>query len=125
MKATIVRKLLFLSVIILVSCQNPTVKKPEWFLAHDEMVAIMTDLQLADAYIADIKAKGTDVDTVTTKVHDSVFMIHSISRAVFDENLAWYSANIAELNKVYEDVLSNLEFIKMPTGQDTIPKLEK
>jgi hypothetical protein len=44
---------------------------------------------------------------------------------VFDENLAWYSANIAELNKVYEDVLSNLEFIKMPTGQDTIPKLEK
>lgn len=125
LQASFVRKLLMLVVVFLVACQQDTIKKPTPFLDQNQMVALLTDLQLADAYLSDLKAKGTDVKDLSTKVHDSVFRIHQVPREAFDANLAWYSANIKELNKVYEDVLENLEQIKTPNLKDSTKKVRK
>jgi hypothetical protein len=124
-QGSIARKLLLIVIVFLVACQQDAVKRPTPFLEHNEMVALMTDLQLADAYISDLKANGTDVKELTTKVHDSVFRIHNLPRLAFEENLAWYSANIKDLNKVYEDVLINLEQLKSPDLKDSTAKARK
>ncbi len=124
-QGSIARKLLLIVIVFLVACQQDAVKRPTPFLEHNEMVALMTDLQLADAYISDLKANGTDVKELTTKVHDSVFRIHKLPRLAFEENLAWYSANIKDLNKVYEDVLINLEQLKSPDLKDSTAKARK
>lgn len=124
-QASIARKLLLLVIVFLVACQHDAVKRPTPLLEHSQMVALMTDLQLADAYVSDLKANGTDVKELTTKVHDSVFRIHNVASEAFEENLEWYSANIKELNKVYEDVLNNLEQIKSPDQKDSTAKARK
>ncbi len=108
-----------LLLLVMLACNPSPVEKPVRFIHHDEMVAVITDIQLADAYITDLKAKGADAKDITTRMHDSVFMLHGIERKIFDENLIWYSANIEELDKVYTEIISNLEHLK---AQDSIAK---
>jgi hypothetical protein len=108
-----------LLLLVMLACNPTPVEKPVRFIPHNEMVAVMTDIQLADAYITDLKAKGADAKDITTRMHDSVFMLHGIERKIFDENLIWYSANIEELDKVYTEIISNLAHLK---AQDSIAK---
>lgn len=92
--------------LVLFSCSNNS--KPDYLLPKEKMVELMTDVQVAEAYI---KLKFTIVnDTIqnSDSIYAAILRKHGISKAVYDSNFAYYKRNPEKLQLIYEDVLIEL-----------------
>lgn len=87
----------------LISCS----KTPEHVINEDDMASLMADIHKAEALIED-ESKVTYNDTMKLTLRQSIFMKHNVTQAQFDTSLIWYSHHLDVYNKVYDDVLENL-----------------
>ncbi len=83
-------------------------KRPKNILSEDKMVAVMTDIQIAEAYDrvgnANDYLKGKDRELLGR----GVLMQHGVSVEEMDSTLAWYGRNMDEYPKLYKKIDAEL-----------------
>lgn len=83
-------------------------RRPEGVLSDKEMVELMTDMQLAEAY-ADVAGKGGDYSSMKARLSEGVLSAHGVTQAQLDSSLLWYGKNIDEYNELFKKVDKQLD----------------
>ena len=124
-------KLILIS-LVLSSCYHetrPELIRPEKLLSEDELVSVMTDLQLAEGVISHQRIKKANGrkeyrDTVYNVILDH----YELSLSDLNENFDYYNSDPQNMEMLYERVLSNLSKlqteVELAIKKDTISKAE-
>lgn len=79
-------------------------KRPKNILSEDKMVAVMADIQIAEAY----ERNGTSNDFLQGNNREllgrGVLMQHGVSIEEMDSTLAWYGRNMDEYSNLYKKI---------------------
>lgn len=101
--------ILFLSILLLLSCREQNFHTPENLISEDKMVEIITEFMIINA------AKGINKKILEDHIADPtsyVFNKFSIDSTQFDQSNAYYSRNIELYSSIYDRVYQNLELKK-------------
>lgn len=112
------RALPFLLIFFMVGCAGQGPRKPKNLPDKEALTLLLIDLQLADAWVSQKRTEGEDIKVLSEKMYDSVFLYHQISRKAFEESMAWYAANLPEMDALYDDIIHRLTVMQT---RDTIP----
>lgn len=95
-------------------------------IPKDEFADILVDIHLMDGitYQADLRSSLLQNDT-TIDYYDAVLKSHNYSRAQFDTSLVYYSKNIREFDKIYQEVLSTLNKMEAETEDELAEQKRK
>lgn len=92
--------LLAMAAMIVSGCSD----RPKDILPEDKMLDVMTDLQIAEAYIqsgdAPVEMQGANRD----KIGLAVLKRHGVTEEEMDSTLAWYGRNMDEYAKLYKKI---------------------
>lgn len=77
-----------LAVLIPAGCSD----RPKDVLSEGDMVDLLVDMELADAYV--MGRSGFSEDSMRRLLHESVLERHGVSNAQMDSSLRWYGANL-------------------------------
>jgi hypothetical protein len=104
--------ILFSLILILVSCYHenkPDVVKPDRFLTKDEMIDILTDIQLSEAIMTNhLQNHAQQEETYKDSLFQVVFDQYDITSRQLRENINYYNLKPKEMEDIYEEVLTNL-----------------
>lgn len=92
----------------LISCSNKKEKLPDGILKKEAMVAVMIDIQLADAAVNLSNYGQTNFPNDKEKLFQSIYLKHAINKKIFDASFAYYTAHPEEFEKIYDDVITGL-----------------
>jgi hypothetical protein len=98
--------LLVLFALFFASCKEE--KTPENILSKEQMVQIMKDLHLAEAFVNSNYSYSDSSKYVYKKMEDSLLKTHGTNQMVFDSSLAYYQRDMKALDKIYESVVDSL-----------------
>ena len=118
-----------LLVLALSSCyteNKPATEPPESLLSKELVIELITDLQLAEGIISNNR-----LDKTLTKrdfkdsIYQVIFEHYQITAEQMKENLDYYNNDPEQMEKMYEQVLTNLskyesEIIVKEVNQDTV-----
>lgn len=96
----------FIILIILVSCSDKPVQKPDNLLSKEEMENIIYDisiLQAADVFKPEILVKNN------IKIKNYIYKKYTIDSATFFQNYRYYAADIKVFKKIYKNVNNRIE----------------
>lgn len=83
-------------------------KVPDKILQPKDMVAIIADIQIAEAVLREQRQTGQYQDHYAVDLMNSVFEKHAVSREKFRESLSFYEKNLEIYEQIYEDVITLL-----------------
>lgn len=92
----------------LTSCSN----RPDDVLSGSEMSDFLTDLHVLEATLTH---KGMQIDPNDNRpvyYYNALFKKHGITKAQFDSSLVWYAKNPKQYERVYAQVIQNLDQMK-------------
>ena len=104
-------KVYFILLLFLLSCNTKDKDIPN-ILTREQMVDILTDIQIIEAKLAYEKKSAIKFEQLSKKYYESVFSKYNISREEFEESLFYYEKDIKELDNIYSDVITNLNKIQ-------------
>lgn len=81
-------------------------KRPEGVLSESEMVDLLTDLQLAEAYYSTNMTGNGSIDR--RSLEESVLKKHGVSREELEATIKYYARNIDDYSKLYDKVEKKL-----------------
>lgn len=119
--------------LVLSSCYHenkPEQILPEKLLSEDELVSVMTDLQLAEGVISHqrIKRANGRKDYKDT-VYNVILEHYELSLGDLNENFDYYNSDPQNMELLYEKVLSNLSKlqteVELSSKKDTISEVEE
>lgn len=83
-------------------------KRPKGILSEDKMVAVMADIQIAEAYDRTGDAYGYLQGRDREMLGRGILMQHGITPEEMDSTLAWYGRNMDEYPKLYKKIDAEL-----------------
>lgn len=83
-------------------------KIPDNILQPGAMVAIIADIQIAEAVLRERRQTGQYQDQHALDLMNSVFEKHGVSREKYRESLRFYENNLEIYEQIYEDVITLL-----------------
>lgn len=95
---------LIVSLLVLAGCTS----RPDDVLSRREMTRLLVELHKADGIIY-VAGKQYGYSEEKTVCYQNVLNSHHITQAQFDSSLIWYTANPKIFEKIYVDVLAELE----------------
>ncbi|MBK8847793.1 MAG: DUF4296 domain-containing protein [Bacteroidetes bacterium] len=106
------RPLFLLCAFFLCACGNNQVEKenviPPDILKQEQMVALLKDLQMAEAAISLRNQDTTNARSLAPGVYKFVFEKHKITPAQFENNMSFYTSHPVLMHKVYQEVSDEL-----------------
>ena len=87
---------------------QPKVDRPEQLLSEKEMIAVLTDIYVAESAISYHRMNKTLTDEISTRYYQQVFDNYQITHRILKENLRYYNATPEEMENIMEEVLANL-----------------
>ena len=97
---------LFLCGITLTSCSKKEEKIPKNILSKEKMIAVMVDVQMAEASIQNRSLSITDsTKLIAAGYYKNLFEKNKITEQQFRESFLYYSHHLDLLNKIYEEVI--------------------
>ena len=95
------------------SCGAPKKPKPEVFLSEEQMVDVMTDVQIMESIIGYKKNVNQKTAYIKTRGYDTLFAHHGITDSIFEENLLYYNeVEPLVLERVLDSVIARLGKMK-------------
>ncbi len=86
-----------LSLILLTGCSRP------WgVLSHDEMVAVLLDVHVAEATMKVVDSRAKRIEK--QEYYNAVFEKHNTTKEQFDKSLDWYARHPKLLVEIYDDL---------------------
>lgn len=101
------KKIVFIIIVVLIySCTNE-IKTPEYIIPHDKMVKIIGDIHIIDGLftVNNVRRKFAK-DSID--YYNAIFTNYGYTRSDFDTSINFYSNNIDDYDKIYEEVLNRL-----------------
>ena len=95
---------LLAALMLLAAC----VRRPDGVQSDDHMLPVVTDMQLAEAYVRN-RSYGSDNDTLRESLVVGVLKKHGMTREQYDTTMNWYARNFdayLDLNKRVSEELS-------------------
>lgn len=108
MKKLFLFNIIFLLVISFTSCKKKQVEIPVDILKQKEMIAVLADVQIAEAALTQQATKGKLASDYTASYYKFVFEKHKITSQEFKRSMNWYTLHPDMLDKVYEEVINQL-----------------
>lgn len=100
--------------IFLSSCND----RPDGVLSDSEMVDLLTDLQLAEAYNNTSASGSGNVDR--RSLEEAVLKKHGVTREQLEATIAYYARNLDDYSKLYDKVEKKLRAQTGAGGSETI-----
>ena len=94
--------LVFIAILSMWSCGDSAVKKPEKLIDEQTMTAIIYDLSVLDG----MKARNPALTNSTSSAY--IYKKYNIDSLQFAQNSQYYSADIDQYKKIYENVSERL-----------------
>jgi hypothetical protein len=96
--------------ILFVSCNNSSIKKPKNLISVEEMAAILTDIHHLETKVANLNATNTDTaNFVYRTLEQKIFVKHAVDTASYKQSYKYYLVNPEEFTAIYKVVVKNLE----------------
>lgn len=97
--------------LLLFSCsqKQDTIELPQGVLNHQEMVTLITDIEITQGYL---RIQQAIEDTILRskafkdKHYLQIFNKHGVSAEQFNQSVAFYSNHPVEFEKIYADVIT-------------------
>ncbi|HAF30374.1 MAG TPA: hypothetical protein DCG75_15135 [Bacteroidales bacterium] len=89
------------------SCINLN-KKPDYVIPHNDMVDIIVKIHITDGMLNINKVRRDLAKQDSINYYEAIFKSFGYTRPDFDTSIYFYSNNIAEYDKIYEEVLNKL-----------------
>lgn len=83
-------------------------KRPKEILSEDKLVAVMTDIEIAEAYERSGDANAYLHGSNREMLGRGVLMHHGVTPEQMDSTLAWYGRNMEEYPKLYKKIDAEL-----------------
>lgn len=99
-----------ISLLLLASCANRGVKKPEVFLDEPQMVNVMADSYLIEAQLNQMKGEGKDITELQVLYYDQLFEHYGITDSIFEQNMYYYTHHPDVLERIMDSVTNR--FVK-------------
>jgi hypothetical protein len=109
--AVMVRHIIFWGVIVimLTSCSETPVKKPEKLLQENRMVEMLIDIHLAEAAFNVRRHRDSLVErSSSADFYYSILQKHSVQDTVFEQSLVFYASQPRKFEKMYRQVMNQL-----------------
>lgn len=97
-------------------------KRPKEILSEKDMVSLMTDMQLAEAY-SNVASREINGANGREEIAEGVLARHGISREQLDTTLSWYGRNIDEYAELFEKVDLRIKDKKKRLIKDDEPEV--
>ena len=95
--------------LLLASCADRSKAfKPERLLTEQEMIAVMTDVQILEADINRRKADGKRIDGMAEAYYNQLFEHYDITDSIFSQNLRYYTERPETLERIMDSVTKRL-----------------
>lgn len=85
---------------------------PEDILQPEEMVEVLTDMQLVEGALMLKRSRGQAYKKDQEMYFNLVFEKHGITQAYFEESLGFYKQHLYKLDEIYNKVIKNLEELR-------------
>ena len=103
------KPIFFLGIFFLfISCSGNQDKTPLNILNKDEMVAVLIDIQLADATVNLSKYGQSHFPGDKVKLFDEIYSKHKITKKKFEESFVYYTDHPEKFQKIYAEVITGL-----------------
>jgi len=101
--------LISLLFVLVVACGHKDKSfKPERLLSEQEMVDIMTDVQILESDMNYRKSKGENIEGMAQSYYDQLFEHYSITDSVFQQNIRYYTERPPVLERIMDSVVGRL-----------------
>ena len=98
-----------LFLVTLVACgPKKDINMPEHLLTEQEMISIMTDVQILESDLNDRKASGKDIGDMPRAYYDQLFVHYDITDSIFSQNLKYYTQHPDILERILDSVVNRL-----------------
>ena len=105
-------KRLFFVVLLFVlasSCGNKDqAVVPSHLLTEQEMIAVVTDLQILEADMNYRKSNGNVIDGMAKEYYRQLFEHYGITDSIFNENMRYYTHDPATIERIMDSVTARL-----------------
>ncbi|MGC9374085.1 MAG: DUF4296 domain-containing protein [Bacteroidales bacterium] len=98
--------LFIIAVFMLSGCQKK--KVPEYVIPPEEMASILVDIHLTDGMLSSTKIRRDFAKKDSANIYNILLYNYGYDRKDFDTSLFYYSKNLALYDKIYNDVLNQL-----------------
>jgi hypothetical protein len=121
------KKNVFIIIVILICSCSKEIKTPEYVIPHDKMVSIIGDMHIIDGlFTVNTVRRNFIKDSID--YYNAIFTNYGYTRSDFDTSINFYSNNIDEYDKIYEEVLNRLNemetIIKKKSAEEEQAKKE-
>lgn len=93
---------------------NQAVKniQPDIVLTKNQMIDIMTDVQILEASLNRKRDLGQNITMLKVDWYNQVFVHHKISNQIFEDNLVYYNQLSDEMEKILDEVSARINQMK-------------
>ena len=89
------------------ACKKGT-KVPHYVIPKEDMINIIIDIHVTDGLFTVTKVRRELVRNDSLNYYDEIFTNYGYTRKDFDTSVYFYSKNINEYDKIYQEVLNRL-----------------
>lgn len=107
------------------ACSEKEQEKPEIVMGEEKMVEVMLDVHLTEAVLTRIRGTGEDVKEISDDYYQKIFEKHDINETIFDTSFSYYQRNLGEMEKIYEQVIVELNKMQREREMDRMKGDEK
>jgi len=95
--------------LLLTSCGNKSKTfMPDRLLTEQEMIAVMTDVQILEADINRRKADGKMIDGMAESYYNQLFEHYDMTDSIFKQNIRYYTERPETLERIMDSVTMRL-----------------
>lgn len=101
--------LIVLIIFVAVSCDEPSIEKPENLIKKDQMIEMMADIHLAEATFTNRRYSDTLVkNSSQTNFYYSILEKYHVPDSVFEKSFVYYASFPKDFEKLYRQVMNKL-----------------
>jgi hypothetical protein len=111
--------LIVLLSLIVVGC-NSTEERPELVISKEEMINVMTDVQIAESFIKLKFALRNDSVQLTDSIYNAIFKKYNLTKESYDSSFSYYVSQPEVLQEIYEAAIINLSALDAKNEGDKL-----
>lgn len=96
----------------LFSCKEKTEKLPPGILSKDKMIAILTDVHIAEASPYGYALGTQQVNGIMANRYDDIMTKYGITYGEFKNSFDYYLAHPQEMDEIYQEIINKLSALE-------------
>lgn len=93
--------------LLLNACSSGDDKFPDGMLTDDKMVALMVDIEIAQAKVK-FESASEGIKPNYAKAYEGVYKKHQLSKSEFFNNIEYYCSEPVKMKGIYDEVIVRL-----------------